>query len=188
MKYSLTNLDLHLIEPTVFGDNRGYFFESFNAERYRNAGLFAIFVQDNISSSRQGVLRGLHFQSPNPQGKLVSVLEGEVFDVAVDIRIGSSTFGKWYGVVLDGISKKQLYIPEGFAHGFVVLSESAIFIYKCTAYYSPESEHTLMWNDPSIGIEWPIKDPQLSQKDSDGLTLDDLKSKEMLPFHSDTPR
>lgn len=154
-----------ILEPAVFGDARGFFMESWNSARYREAGLPANFVQDNLSFSTKGVLRGLHFQNPNPQGKLVSVLQGEVFDVAVDIRDGSPTFGQWVGVRLSADNKRQFYIPEGFAHGFIVTSESALFFYKCTNYYHPETEGSVLWNDPEVGIDWPVDTPDLSDKD-----------------------
>jgi dTDP-4-dehydrorhamnose 3,5-epimerase len=157
--------DILVIEPEVFGDDRGFFMESWNQKRYQEAGLPARFVQDNLSFSARGVLRGLHFQNPNPQGKLVSVLQGEVFDVAVDIRVGSPTFGQWVGISLSADNKLQFYLPEGFAHGFVVISDVALFSYKCTAYYNPETESSLLWNDPEIGIGWPIDKPVLSDKD-----------------------
>ena len=160
--------DVYVIEPTVFGDNRGYFMETYQYEAFKEAGLDMVFVQDNQSKSKKGVLRGLHFQTQNSQGKLVRVVSGEVFDVAVDLRQGSETFGKWYGVVLSAGNKKQFYIPEGFAHGFLVLSDEAEFVYKCTRYYDPSHEAGLMWNDPDIGIEWPISDDMeiiLSEKD-----------------------
>jgi dTDP-4-dehydrorhamnose 3,5-epimerase len=154
-----------VVEPRVFGDARGFFMESFNGERYKEVGIPDWFVQDNLSYSVRGVLRGLHFQSPNPQGKLVSVLQGEVFDVAVDIRVGSPTFGRWTGTILSGENKRQLYIPPDFAHGFLVISEAALFFYKCTDYYRPASEGVVLWNDPDIGIEWPVGMPVLSNKD-----------------------
>ena len=154
-----------IIEPKVFGDERGFFMESWNGRRYEEAGLPGHFVQDNLSYSTHGVLRGLHFQNPNPQGKLVSVLRGEVFDVAVDIRVGSPTFGKWTGTTLSAENKRQLYVPPSFAHGFVVTSESALFFYKCTDYYAPASEGTVVWSDPEIGIEWPVAEPIVSDKD-----------------------
>ncbi len=154
-----------IVEPRVFGDERGFFMESFNGTRYEEAGLPGGFVQDNISRSARGVLRGLHFQNPRPQGKLVSVLAGEVFDVAVDIRVGSPTFGEWAGVSLSAENKRQFYVPPDFAHGFVVTSEAALFFYKCTEYYSPESEGTVLWDDPDIGVEWPMEAPTLSEKD-----------------------
>jgi dTDP-4-dehydrorhamnose 3,5-epimerase len=164
-----------VFEPKVFGDARGFFMESWNHERYAKAGLDVMFKQDNISKSAKGVLRGLHYQWPEPQGKLVSVLEGEVFDVAVDIRVGSPTFKQWVGIRLSGENKKQFYVPEGFAHGFVVLSETATFMYKCTHFYRPELEHCILWNDPELGIEWPMNfEPSLSAKDAKGLSLRDI--------------
>jgi len=166
--------DVVLLEPKVFGDARGFFFESFNAEQFAAAtGLRPIFVQDNHSMSTRGVLRGLHYQlPPKAQGKLVRVTRGEVFDVAVDIRSGSPTFGKWVGSRLSAENKAQLWIPAGFAHGFLVLSESAEFLYKTTEYYAPEYERCIAWNDPAIGIEWPLSDaPQLSIKDQAGVYL-----------------
>jgi dTDP-4-dehydrorhamnose 3,5-epimerase len=160
-----------IVEPDVFGDERGFFMESFNGKRYEESGLPGGFVQDNLSYSARGVLRGLHFQNPRPQGKLVSVLEGEVFDVAVDIRVGSPTFGEWEGVSLSAENKRQFYVPPDFAHGFVVVSEVALFFYKCTDYYAPESEGTILWNDPEIGVEWPVESPKLSAKDADAPLL-----------------
>ena len=160
-----------IIEPKVFGDERGFFMESWNGRRYEEAGLPGRFVQDNLSYSTHGVLRGLHFQNPNPQGKLVSVLRGEVFDVAVDIRIGSPTFGRWTGTTLSAENKRQLYVPPSFAHGFVVTSEAALFFYKCTDYYAPASEGTIVWSDPEIGIEWPVAEPIVSDKDRIALQL-----------------
>jgi len=147
---------LMVIEPKVFGDERGYFMETYNYNDYKAVGIDQNFVQDNQSSSIRGVLRGLHFQKEFPQDKLVRVVSGEVFDVAVDLRPGSETFGKWYGVILSAENKKQFFIPKNFAHGFVVLSESAEFAYKCTDFYHPNDEGGLLWNDPEIGIEWPI--------------------------------
>lgn len=166
-----------IIEPTLFGDNRGYFMETYNYNDFKDAGLSMKFVQDNQSKSKRGVLRGLHFQKNNPQGKLVRVISGEVFDVAVDIRKESKTFGKWVGVTLNAENKKQFYIPEGFAHGFLVLSETAEFVYKCTRFYDPGDEGGIMWNDPDIGINWPIQenmDVILSEKDKRNLNLKDL--------------
>ena len=157
---------LLLIESEVLGDARGFFMEIWNQRRYRESGLNASFVQDNISFSRRGTLRGLHFQNPTPQGKLVSVLQGEVFDVAVDIRRSSPTFGRWHGVTLSGENKRQLFIPPGFAHGFLVLSETAMFYYKCTDYYAPKDELAIRWNDPDLAIQWPVKDPILSERDA----------------------
>ena len=154
-----------VIEPAVFGDERGFFMETWNAERYRALGLPDKFVQSNVSSSSKGVLRGLHYQWPRPQGKLVSVLEGEVYDVAVDIRRGSPTFGRWEAVVLSAQNKRQFWIPEGFAHGFAVLSERALFSYLCTEVYLKEYDAGVRWNDADIGVDWPISAPQLSAKD-----------------------
>ena len=166
MKYYATALPgVKVIEPDIFDDNRGFFMETWNASRYAELGIDAMFVQDNLSLSAQGILRGLHFQQPNPQGKLVQVLQGEVFDVAVDIRYGSPTFGKWVGVTLSAENRRQLYIPEGFAHGFCVMSETALFAYKCTAFYSPANEKGICWNDPDISIKWPTAEPILSEKD-----------------------
>jgi dTDP-4-dehydrorhamnose 3,5-epimerase len=155
-----------LIEPRVFGDARGWFLETWNQQRYLDAGLAESFVQDNLSFSRRGSLRGLHFQNPCPQGKLVSVLDGAVFDVVVDIRRGSPTFGHWRGVTLTGETKQQLYVPTGFAHGFLTLTDTALFHYKCTAPYSPKDELAVRWNDPDLGIAWPMPDPILSSKDA----------------------
>ena len=157
-----------VIEPTVFGDARGYFMETYNYNEFKAAGLNMTFVQDNQSKSRRGVLRGLHFQKSHPQGKLVRVVAGEVFDVAVDLRPGSQTYGKWTGVVLSDENKKQFYIPKGFAHGFLVLSEEAEFVYKCDEFYHPEDEGGLRWNDPQVGVQWPIDanmEILLSEKD-----------------------
>ena len=163
-----------VVEPAVFGDARGFFYETWNAQRYGEHGLPTQFVQSNVSSSSKGVLRGLHYQWPRPQGKLVSVLEGEVFDVAVDIRRGSPRFGKWTGVVLSAENKRQLWIPEGFAHGFAVLSERALFSYLCTEVYVKEADAGIRWNDATIGIDWPIGDPLLSAKDSASPFLEDV--------------
>ena len=157
---------VYIIEPTVFGDSRGYFMETYNEQAFREAGLDYTFVQDNQSSSRKGVLRGMHFQRTYPQTKLVRVLKGEVFDVAVDLRGGSETYGKWVGVFLSEENKRQLLIPKGFAHGFVVVSDYAEFSYKCDEFYHPEDEGGLLWNDPDIGIEWPdVGEILLSEKD-----------------------
>lgn len=177
MNILTTNIEgVLIIEPKVFGDSRGYFLESFHAKRYQDAGITQNFVQDNLSLSSRGVLRGLHFQNPNAQGKLVSAPFGEVFDVAVDIRRASPTFGQWVGVHLSGENCRQLWIPPGLAHGFVVLSEKALFSYKCTDYYAPQHEHTIIWNDPDIGIKWPIMadDIKLSPKDLAGKRLKDM--------------
>ena len=154
-----------IIEPRVFGDTRGFFFESYHADRYAAAGLPARFVQDNHSCSAPGTLRGLHYQLPHPQGKLVRVLRGSIFDVAVDIRRGSPAFGSWVGVVLSADNKRQLYVPPGYAHGFCVPAELSEVEYKCTDFYAPEDEHGVVWNDPMIGIAWPVTTPVLSDKD-----------------------
>ena len=159
---------LNVITPTVFGDNRGYFMETYNYNDYKEAGIDQVFVQDNQSASKKGVLRGLHFQIHYPQDKLVRVLQGEVFDVAVDLREGSPTYGQWYGVLLSGENKKQFFIPKHFAHGFLVLSEYAEFAYKCTDFYHPNDEGGIAWNDPDIGVSWPIPEGMeliLSDKD-----------------------
>ena len=165
--------DVVLIEPQVFGDERGFFFESYNQSRFEEiSGRKVQFVQDNHSRSMKSVLRGLHYQIQQPQGKLVRVVQGEVFDVAVDLRKSSKTFGQWVGEVLSAENKRQLWAPEGFAHGFVVLSETAEFLYKTTDYYAPAFERCIAWNDPSIGINWPAGlQPQLSSKDQAGLSL-----------------
>jgi dTDP-4-dehydrorhamnose 3,5-epimerase len=162
---------LLIFEPKVFGDARGFFMETWNRDRYREAGLAAEFVQDNLSVSRRGILRGLHCQNPTPQGKLVSVLQGEVFDVAVDLRQNSPTFGKWEAARLSSENKRQFFIPAGFAHGFAVLSDTAMFHYKCTSFYSPKDELTIQWNDPDIGIDWPLEKPTLSERDAKALPL-----------------
>jgi dTDP-4-dehydrorhamnose 3,5-epimerase len=181
MKVIHTNIpDVKIIEPNVFGDERGFFLETFQAERYKElVGIDLPFVQDNHSRSAKGVLRGLHFQKTKPQGKLVRVVIGEVFDVAVDLRKDSPTYGKWEGAILSEENKRQLWIPPGFAHGFVVLSEIADFEYKCTDFYDPSDEGSLMWNDPDIGIYWPVtdeelKDLKLSDKDSVATAFKDL--------------
>lgn len=165
-----------LVEPKVFGDQRGFFYESYHADRYAAAGIDETFVQDNVSFSRGAVLRGLHLQHPHGQAKLVGVLEGKIFDVAVDVRAGSETFGQWVGVELSADNKKQLFIPKGFAHGFCTLSETVLFSYKCSDYYMPENETAIAWNDPEIGIKWPQGDPVLSQKDSAGISLSQYKA------------
>ena len=167
-----------LIEPKVVGDDRGFFFESFNHQQFEEAiGRPVKFVQDNHSRSSKGVLRGLHYQIQNPQGKLVRVVNGEVFDVAVDMRRSSPTFGKWVGALLSAENKHQLWVPEGFAHGFVVLSDSADFLYKTTDYWYPEHERALIWNDPSVGIDWPISgEPTLSTRDIAAKSLQDAEA------------
>jgi dTDP-4-dehydrorhamnose 3,5-epimerase len=175
MKVIPTKLkDCVIIEPEIFGDQRGFFLETFQAERYREkAGIDLPFVQDNHSRSGKGVLRGLHFQKTRPQGKLVRVVRGEVFDVAVDIRKGSPSFGLWMGVTLSEDNHRQFWVPPGFAHGFVVLSETADFEYKCTDYYEPSDEGSLLWNDPSLSIDWPISEPLLSDKDRNAAAFNE---------------
>ena len=163
-----------LIKPQVFGDERGYFKETFHAERYAQAGMRLPFVQDNLSRSRYGTLRGLHLQQPHAQGKLVSVVDGEVFDVAVDVRVGSPTVGKWTGVILSDKNHHQLYVPPGFAHGFCVTSESALFAYKCTDLYHPETEVGVAFDDPAIGIAWPVAEPLVGAKDRANKRLADI--------------
>ncbi|OXX73776.1 dTDP-4-dehydrorhamnose 3,5-epimerase [Vibrio sp. V03_P4A6T147] len=164
--------DVKIIEPTVFGDERGFFMETWNQQRFEElvTGKPTQFVQDNHSKSKKGILRGLHYQTENTQGKLVRVVSGEVFDVAVDIRKNSPTFGKWVGVYLSAENKRQLWVPEGFAHGFYVTSNEAEFVYKCTDYYNPNAEVSIKWNDDSLNINWPIEiEPSLSNKDKDGF-------------------
>jgi dTDP-4-dehydrorhamnose 3,5-epimerase len=177
MKVTPTRLpDVLLIEPKVFGDARGFFFETWNAREFERAGIRASFVQDNHSRSEKGVLRGLHYQLRHPQGKLVRAVAGEIFDVAVDIRRGSPTFGRWTGQRLSAGSKAMLWIPVGFAHGFCVLSESAEVLYKATDFYAPEHERSLLWNDPDLKIDWPLAgEPTLSPKDAAGVPLRDAE-------------
>lgn len=163
-----------VLQPLVYGDERGFFMETWNKTRYEWLGIPTDFVQDNLSYSTRGVLRGLHFQNPNAQGKLTSVVRGEVFDVVVDVRVGAPTFGQWVGVTLSSENKRQLYVPEGFAHGFVVTGEEALYSYKCTAYYDPEAEHSLRWNDPDLGIDWPVEIPVLSAKDGSAPRLSEI--------------
>ncbi|MFC3100225.1 dTDP-4-dehydrorhamnose 3,5-epimerase [Altererythrobacter lauratis] len=167
-----------IIEPRVFGDERGFFLESWNAAGFAAAGLDLSFVQDNHSRSQKGVLRGLHFQNPVPQGKLVRVVSGAVFDVAVDLRRSSPTFGKWVGVELSAENKRMFWVPEGFAHGFLTLEDNTDFLYKCTAPYAPHHEHALAWDDPDIGIAWPLAglEVKLSAKDLAGLPLDRVEA------------
>lgn len=166
-----------ILEPRVFGDERGFFMESWNAAAFARVGLNLTFVQDNHSRSQKGVLRGLHFQNPGAQGKLVRVVRGAVFDAVVDLRCSSPTFGKWTGVVLSAENKRMLWVPEGFAHGFLTLEDDTDFLYKCTAPYAPQHEVSLAWNDPAVGIEWPLEDiePKLSAKDAAGVALVDVK-------------
>jgi dTDP-4-dehydrorhamnose 3,5-epimerase len=179
MKACATRIaDVMLLEPKVFGDERGFFFESFNQRAFEEAtGVKTEFVQDNHSRSAQGVLRGLHYQVQNAQGKLVRVVQGAVFDVAVDIRKGSPTYGQWVGEILSAENKRQLWVPAGLAHGFLVLSESADFLYKTTAYYSPEHERCIAWNDATLAIDWPLDQtmPKLSTKDAVGAAFESLK-------------
>lgn len=165
-----------IIEPDVFGDDRGFFLETYQSDRYKkDAGIDFNFVQDNHSRSSFGILRGLHFQKTKPQGKLVRVVTGEVFDVVVDIRKRSKTFGKWTGITINASNKKQLWVPPGFAHGFQVVSEYADFEYKCTDYYDPDDEGIIHWNDPTLNISWPINDPVVSKKDSQAPFISDIK-------------
>jgi dTDP-4-dehydrorhamnose 3,5-epimerase len=170
-----------IVEPVVHGDARGFFLESFHARRYAESGLPETFVQDNHSRSARGVLRGLHYQLQHPQGKLVRVVSGEVFDVAVDIRKGSPAFGRWVGATLSADNHRQLYVPPGFAHGFCVLSEYADFLYKCTDYYAPDDERGVRWDDPDIGIEWPALEVRLSDKDRGNALLRELDAE--LPLY-----
>ena len=192
MKVTATGIaDVLIIEPKVFGDTRGFFYESFNQQAFDEAsGLNVSFVQDNHSRSLRGVLRGLHYQVQQPQGKLVRAVRGAVFDVVVDIRKNSSTFGKWVGVDLTEDNHKQMWIPPGLAHGFMVISDAADFLYKTTAYYAPQYERCLAWDDPTVGIEWPltqygIVSPQLSAKDKQGLALLDITADEAVKVYSE---
>lgn len=176
MKFSPTLLEgVTLIEPVVFSDDRGHFYEGYNRKTFEQNGIHAHFVQSNVSRSRRGVLRGLHYQWPNPQGKLVSVLEGEVYDVAVDIRRDSPSFGQYVGVMLSAENHRMLWIPEGYAHGFCVVSEHATFAYQCTALYDRNADASIRWNDATFAIDWPITHPELSQKDATA------------PFYSEIP-
>lgn len=172
---------VRIIHPDVYGDDRGSFMEAWNARDYGHHGLNVTFVQDNLSRSREGVLRGLHFQNPRPQAKLISVFHGEVYDVIVDVRMGSDTFGEWEGRLLSAENARQLYVPEGYAHGFVVTSGDALFHYKCTDFYHPEADRTIRWDDPQLGIDWPMADPILSEKDVDAPLLDEMP-REALQF------
>ncbi len=183
MKLIRTSLDGCLvIEPAVHGDARGFFYESFNAQRFAEAGLALEFVQTNVSRSAHGVLRGLHHQWPNPQGKLVSVLEGEVYDVAVDIRVGSPTWGRWTAAILSADNKRHFWIPPGFAHGFAVLSANATFVYQCTALYDRAADAAIRWNDAALAIDWPLANPSLSDKDLKAPFLADIPP-EKLPVY-----
>lgn len=167
--------EVKIIEPRVFGDRRGCFFESYNQQRYRDAGIDVAFIQDNVSVSARGVLRGMHFQNPFAQGKLVTALQGEIYDVAVDMRAGSPTFSRWVGVHLNDENRRQLWVPAGFAHGFVVLSDTAMVSYKCDGPYQPSAERSLLWSDPDVGIRWPVEQPILSDKDLAAVSLKDLE-------------
>ncbi|OLQ76096.1 dTDP-4-dehydrorhamnose 3,5-epimerase [Photobacterium proteolyticum] len=169
--------DVKVIEPAVFGDERGFFMETWQQKKFEELVAKRTFVQDNHSKSKHGILRGLHYQTENTQGKLVRVLSGEVFDVAVDIRKGSPTFGQWVGVYLSAENKRQLWVPEGFAHGFYVTSAEAEFVYKCTDYYNPQAEVSIRWDDPALGITWPLKgvEPLLSDKDANGASFEEVE-------------
>jgi len=183
MQVTTTELEgVLLIEPKVFGDARGYFIETWARDRYVQAGVKLDFVQDNMSRSRRGALRGMHLQHPHGQGKLVQVVEGEVFDVAIDVRVGSPTFGRWVGYVLSAENHRQLWVPPGFAHGFCVTSEHALFSYKCTDVYHPETELGVLWSDPEIAIEWPVTEPVLSEKDARYPRLSEIP-RERLPVY-----
>jgi dTDP-4-dehydrorhamnose 3,5-epimerase len=168
-----------VIVPKVFEDQRGFFMETFHSRRYEDAGIPGDFCQDNLSFSCKNTLRGLHYQFPREQGKLVQVLQGEILDVAVDIRRGSPTFGRWVGVTLSAHDRRQMFIPQGFAHGFCVLSETALFIYKCSDFYAPECDRGVLWSDPSLGIEWPVKAPLLSGKDERLPLLKDIPPEQL---------
>ena len=171
--------DVLLIEPKVYDDSRGFFLETFHQKKYTELGINKTFVQDNYSHSNQRILRGLHYQLLHPQGKLIFVLRGEIFDVAVDIRQGSSTFGKWFGANLSAKNKRQIYVPDGFAHGFCVLSESADVMYKCTDFYDAEDEHGIFWSDETIAIDWAVKTPVLSEKDSKFQRFTEIPEKDL---------
>ena len=183
MKVLSTSLEgVLVIEPSVFEDKRGFFMETYQQKKYRESGIDRDFVQDNLSYSVRRMLRGLHYQFPHAQAKLVQVIAGEIYDVAVDIRRGSPTFGEWIGVHLSDKNKRQIYVPEGFAHGFCVLSETALFMYKCSDLYAPDCESGILWSDPDIGIEWPVEKPLLSEKDSRFACLRDMPP-ERLPMN-----
>lgn len=186
MKFSPSKIlpEVLLIEPDIFKDNRGYFLETYRAKKYSEHGIPAQFVQDNRSQSIRGVIRGLHYQINMPQAKLIWVVDGEIMDVAVDIRKGSPAFGKWTSAILSSDNFHQIFIPEGFAHGFCVISKTATFMYKCTNYYDPESERGILWNDPFLGIEWPVSQPILSEKDKKNPSLQEIPE-EYLPFYID---
>lgn len=183
MKVTETKLSgVLVLEPKVFQDDRGYFLETWNRTRYEQVGIPCHFVQDNISFSKKGILRGLHFQYPQSQGKLIQVLSGEAIDVIVDIRVGSPTYGQWIAEVISELNHRQMYIPPGFAHGYCVTSETALFSYKCTDFYNPATEHGIIWNDPDIGIEWLVEQPVLSPKDMNYPRLKDLQPENLPQF------
>jgi len=183
MKVTETKLsEVLILEPKVFQDDRGYFLETWNKTRYEKIGVPVHFVQDNISLSKRGILRGLHFQYPQSQGKLIQVLLGEVLDVVVDIRVGSPTYRQWIGEVISESNHRQMYVPPGFAHGYCVISDKALFSYKCTDFYNPATEHGIIWNDPEIGIEWPTEQPVLSPKDKAYPRLKDLEPENLPQF------
>jgi len=185
MKFTKTALlDVFLIEPDVFKDTRGFFMETYNQRKYAEVGIDQVFVQDNYSHSRYGILRGLHYQLKNAQGKLVFVITGEIFDIVVDIRIGSPRFGQWFGTHLSADNRRQIFVPEGYAHGFIVLSESVDVIYKCTDFYTTGDEYGIFWADPTIGIDWPTKNPVLSDKDSKNPKLKEIPEELLPAFHS----
>lgn len=174
-----------IIEPAVFSDSRGFFMETFQEKRYRDAGIVDRFVQDNLSASTKGTLRGLHYQYPHAQAKLVQVFQGEIMDVAVDIRRGSPTFGKAVSVVLNDENRWQLYIPAGYAHGFAVLSDSAVFSYKCSDFYAPENEGGIIWSDPALNIQWPVENPILSDRDSNHSRLGEIPPEKLPPYREE---
>jgi dTDP-4-dehydrorhamnose 3,5-epimerase len=185
VKFTRTALpDVFLIEPDVFKDARGFFMETYHQKKYTEAGINQMFVQDNYSHSKYGILRGLHYQLKNAQGKLVFVITGEIFDVVVDIRLGSPKFGQWFGTQLSAENKRQIFVPEGSAHGFIVLSKTADVIYKCTDFYAPGDEYGIFWADPTIGIDWPVKNPILSDKDSKNPKLRDIPEELLPAFHA----
>lgn len=179
--------DLIVIEPTIYSDHRGFFMESYHRLHFARAGLDIDFVQENNSYSVRGVLRGLHFQHPHAQGKLIRVTRGEIYDVAVDIRVGSPTFGRWAGITLSDSNRRQFYIPPGFAHGFTVLSNEADVIYRCTEFYHPEADRALAWNDPDLAIDWPVTEPIISDKDRNAPRLRDLERTGALPLYDRSP-
>lgn len=180
--------EVKIIEPDRFEDDRGFFMEAYNSRRYRELGISETFVQDNLSFSRRGVLRGLHYQFPHCQGKLVGVLRGEVYDVAVDIRRGSPAFGRWTGVLLSARNRRQLYLPPGFAHGFCVLSATTLFFYKCSDFYAPQADAGIAWNDPDLAINWPLAAPVLSAKDSRHPRLKDIVPERLPRFAAEDGR